>query len=136
MFSIEFPASPENVSTVRIFAAAVARHYGSDALEIEDLKIALSEACGRAISHAGTDSGETISVRATAGPGMLTFEVNANLRAELLRSSETAGGEMQTEEQMIALSAELIGALYPDAEFIDTDEGTFFRFSVPAPRAA
>ena len=33
---------------------------------------------------------------------------------------------------MLALSAELISALFPDAEFIDTPDGTFFRLSVLA----
>lgn len=136
VFSIEFPASPECVGTARIFAAAVARHYGSDAMEIEDVKIALSEACTKAISHAGADSTETVAVRATVGPGMLTYEVNGHRRSELLQSARTAAESAQTEENMIALSAELIGALFPDAEFVDTDEGTFFRFSVPAPSAA
>lgn len=131
MFSISFPAEPVHVSTARIFSAAVARHFGADAVDIEDLKIALTEACGSAISHSRTGDSEPVRVAATPAAGMLTYEVNGHRRTDLLN---TPSGEIEqsTEEQMIALSAELIGALFPDAEFIDKPEGTFFRLSVLA----
>jgi serine/threonine-protein kinase RsbW len=131
LFSISFPAEAVHVSTARIFSAAVARHFGADAADIEDLKIALTEACGSAISHARTGGSEQVRVAATPGAGMLTYEVNGHRRTDLLN---TPSGEIEqnTEEQMIALSAELIGALFPNAEFIDKPEGTFFRLSVLA----
>ena len=135
MFSISFPAEPVHVSTARIFSAAVARHYGADAADVEDLKIALTEACGSAISHARSRNSEPVRVAATPGAGMLTYEVNGHRRTELL-NTPTSDHEQSTEEQMIALSAELIGALFPDAEFIDKPEGTFFRLSVPASGAS
>jgi anti-sigma regulatory factor (Ser/Thr protein kinase) len=131
LFSIEFPPEAVHVSTARIFSAAVARHFGADPADIEDLKIALTEACGSAISHVNDGSAEPVRLAAVPGGGMLTFEVNGHRRGELLRSDSPAA-EPTTEEQMIALSAELIGALFPDAEFIDKPEGTFFRLSVPA----
>jgi serine/threonine-protein kinase RsbW len=135
LFSISFPAEAVHVSTARIFSAAVARHFGADAADIEDLKIALTEACGSAISHAKTGGSESVKLSATPGAGMLTYEVNGHRRTDLLN---TPGGEIEqsTEEQMIALSAELIGALFPDAEFIDKPEGTFFRLSVLASGAS
>lgn len=136
MFSIELPASAEHISTARIFAAAVARHFGCDAGDVEDLKIALSEACGSAISHSGPGSNQPVKVRATPSPGILTFEINADRKSELERSAEAATASENTEEQMLALSAELIAALFPDAEFLDSPEGTFFRLSVAAPTAA
>jgi anti-sigma regulatory factor (Ser/Thr protein kinase) len=136
MFSIELPASAEHISTARIFAAAVARHFGCDAGDIEDLKIVLSEACGSAISHSGAEPAEPVKVRATTSPGILTFEINADRKGELERSAASATTGVDTEEQMLALSAELIAALFPDAEFLDTPEGTFFRLSVAAPSAA
>ncbi|HEX2180392.1 MAG TPA: ATP-binding protein [Actinomycetota bacterium] len=136
MFSIELPASAEHISTARIFAAAVARHFGCDAGDIEDLKIVLSEACGSAISHSGRGSNQPVKVRATPSPGLLTFEINADRKSELERSAESAPARENTEEQMLALSAELIAALFPDAEFLDSPEGTFFRLSVAAPTAA
>lgn len=130
MFSIEFPAKAEHVSTARIFSSAIARHFGADPADIEDLKIALTEACGSAISHVESGSAEPVRLAAFPGGGLLTFEVNGHRRGELL-SSPAPAGEPTTEEHMIALSAELIGALFPDAEFIDKPEGTFFRLSVP-----
>jgi hypothetical protein len=131
LFSISLPAEPVHVSTARIFSAAVARHFGADAADIEDLKIALTEACGSAISHSRTGDSEPVRVAATPAEGMLIYEVNGHRRTDLLNTPSGEVGE-STEEQMIALSAELIGALFPDAEFIDKPEGTFFRLSVLA----
>ncbi|MEX0789571.1 MAG: ATP-binding protein, partial [Actinomycetota bacterium] len=121
MFSIEFPAQGVHVGTARIFSAAIARHFGADPADIDDLKIALTEACGSAISHVEVGSLEPVRVAASPGGGILTFEVNGHRRGELLSSDAEA--EPTTEEQMIALSAVLIGALFPDAEFIDKPEG-------------
>lgn len=125
-FTIDFPPRAHFVSTARIFCGAVARHYGCDPADIEDLKIALSEACSSAISHAGRTSDEPVRLVATPDGGMLTFEVNGHRRRELEGRSD---GD-DTEQHMMALSAELIAALFPDAEFVDTPEGTFFRISV------
>lgn len=135
LFSIEFPPDAHHVSTARIFSAAVARHFGADPADIDDLKIALTEACGSAISHSRGAAAQPIRVSASPASGMLTFEVNGHRRAELLDRSATGPGEMNTEEQILALSAELISALFPDAEFVDTPDGTFFRLSVLADRA-
>lgn len=123
------------MSTARIFSAAVARHFDADAADVEDLKIALTEACGSAIAHAKSAPSEPVRISATPGAGMLTYEVNGHRRTELLNTTPS-DLEQSTEEQMIALSAELIGALFPDAEFIDKPEGTFFRLSVPASGAS
>lgn len=135
LFSIEFPPDANNVSTARIFSAAVARHFGADPADVDDLKIALTEACGSAISHSRGTGAEPIRVSAIPASGMLTFEVNGHRRAELMDRSASGDGEMDTEQQMLALSAELISALFPDAEFVDTPQGTFFRLSVMAERA-
>ncbi|CAN5888400.1 hypothetical protein BH23ACT12_BH23ACT12_05410 [soil metagenome] len=131
MFSIEFPAEAVHVSTARIFSAAVARHFGADPADIEDVKIALTEACGSAISHVKDGSPEPVRVAAVPERGMLTFEVNGHRRGELMPPA-SSNADLNTEQHKIALSAELIGALFPDAEFFDRPEGTFFRLSVPA----
>lgn len=135
LFSIEFPPDANNVSTARIFSAAVARHFGADPADIDDLKIALTEACGSAISHSRGSAAQPIRISAIPASGMLTFEVNGHRRAELLDRDASGGGEMDTGQQILALSAELISALFPDAEFVDTSQGTFFRLSVLADRA-
>jgi anti-sigma regulatory factor (Ser/Thr protein kinase) len=126
-FTIDFPPQADFVSTARIFCGAVARHYGCDPADIEDLKIALSEACSSAISHSGTGSQEPVRLAATPQDGLLTFEVNGHRREEL---EDVSGDADDTGRQMLALSAELIAALFPDAEFVDTPNGTFFRISV------
>src|SRR4029078_3048451 len=67
---LEVPARSDHLGTARAFAAAVARHYDVDAEVVDDLKIAISEACVDAL--ADTDP---VRVRAEDLGRSLRFEV-------------------------------------------------------------
>ncbi|MGA9466298.1 MAG: anti-sigma B factor RsbW [Exiguobacterium marinum] len=47
-----FPAKPEYVGVVRLVVSGIANRMGYTYDEIEDIKIAVSEACGNAVQHA------------------------------------------------------------------------------------
>ncbi len=52
-FSLEFACEPDFISTARLFAGAAARYYGCDEDVVQDVKIAVSEACTNAVkAHA------------------------------------------------------------------------------------
>ena len=53
--TMNIPGKPEYVGTVRIAVAHVASHAGFDIEEIDDIKIAVSEACTNIISHSHED---------------------------------------------------------------------------------
>lgn len=128
MFSLDFPARAGYVSTARIFAAAVARQFGCGADDIEDLKLALSEACGRALAPGDPDASLPIRLRITPGNDKVVFEMEGPGPADFDGSA--------TGEHMLALGEELIYALFPEVEYSETREGTRFKISVPVPSPA
>lgn len=61
------PAKPEYVGIVRLTTSGVANRMGYSYDDIEDIKIAVSEACTNAVNHAykGEESG-TVSIKITS----------------------------------------------------------------------
>ena len=64
---LAIPPDPEQVRTARLFAAAAARHFEIDEERVEDLKVAVSEACTNAIKSHMT-AGLSDPVRIVAAP--------------------------------------------------------------------
>jgi serine/threonine-protein kinase RsbW len=73
---LDIPPDPEQVRTARLFAAATARHFQLDEERVEDLKVAISEACTNAItSHARAGISDPVTIVATRIPSGLRFAV-------------------------------------------------------------
>ncbi len=53
--NMSLPSKPEYVSIARLAASFVANQMGFDIEIIEDIKLAVGEACNNAILHSGTD---------------------------------------------------------------------------------
>jgi serine/threonine-protein kinase RsbW len=127
-FTLQVPSDPAYVATARIFSSAVARQFQAGEDDIEDLKLAVSEACtGSMRQGTGADEGVRVTVR--RDPPVLWFEVS---RAE----SEPADGEVtpQPDDVATGLGLEIIRALFEDAQLARSEEGDpVVRFSVPVP---
>jgi serine/threonine-protein kinase RsbW len=138
-FLLEFPPEAPYVSTARIFAAGVARTYGTDEDFVEDLKVAVSEACTSAIK-----AREDGAVR---GPVRLSVRRDADL---LSFEAEDAGivpagdgpepvipsSGSTSEDIARRLSLEVIRALFPSTEIVPNQQGGGnIRFSLPLPAA-
>lgn len=54
--NISLPSKPEYVSVARLTASVIASQMGFDVEAIEDIKLAVGEACNNAVMHSGTDS--------------------------------------------------------------------------------
>jgi anti-sigma regulatory factor (Ser/Thr protein kinase) len=138
-FLIEFPPEAHYVSTARIFAAGVARTYGADEDLVEDLKIAVSEACTNAIrarEGGSVDGPVRLSVRREADS--LSFEaenvgiIPASDKAEAVIPSSGSTSEDITRR----LSLETIQVLFPSTEIVpNRDGGGNIRFSLTLPPA-
>ena len=70
---MDLPTNPEYVSVARLTVSAISNTIGFNVEEIEDIKIALSEACANAIRHSQKD---TFSLHFELEPGKLTFQVS------------------------------------------------------------
>ena len=123
-FTLELPKDPAFVATARMFASSLARHFEVDEGVIEDLKLAVSEACTRALATLNGND-EPIALSASRDNGRLTFEVSQGDAVEVT--------DKPSQEQLSAgLSLELITALFEDAEIgADPAGRPVVRFSIP-----
>ena len=58
LFKLSVPGKPEYVSTVRMTAAALASTAGFDVEAIDDIKVAVSEACTNVVRHGTKESND------------------------------------------------------------------------------
>ncbi|MGH2677199.1 MAG: ATP-binding protein [Actinomycetota bacterium] len=127
-FTLEVPPDPAYVSAARLFAATVARQVGVAEENLDDVKVAIGEACARALATAPE---RPLSVRAERGDGRLAFEVDQGQASPASPSDLTSTPTPQ--ELAVGLNLELIAALFDDADVIEGSEGTpMVRFSVEA----
>ena len=127
-FLLEFPPEAHYVSTARIFAAGVARSFGADEDLVEDLKVAVSEACTSAIRA-------RLSARRDAD--VLLFEAedtgivpSGDSPEPVLRSTGST-----SEDIARRLSLETIRALFPSTEIVPNHQGGGnIRISLVLPR--
>jgi len=122
-FVLEVPARSEHLGTARAFAAAVARHYDVDAEVVDDLKIAISEACVDALAET-----EPLRVRAEDLGRSLRFEV-----VSPRREGGTGDDRPALDELGAPARLELIRALFDDAALETADGERVVRFTVPLP---
>jgi serine/threonine-protein kinase RsbW len=125
-FSLELPPDPAFMATARMFASSLARHFEIDEGTVEDLKLAISEACTRAL--AAKEQGHPVSLRVARDDARLVFEISqGDLRAAVGEDTPTPSHE----ELAAGMSLELITALFEDAEIASDDAGEpVLRFSV------
>lgn len=78
---LEVPSAPEYVSIVRQAVEGIARRMDFDELQIEDLKLAVGEACTNAVRHGcAKDDLQHIAVRCTVMNDGLSVEVRNDIR--------------------------------------------------------
>jgi len=119
LFELQLPSLAEHLATARSFVAAVARHYDVTGEAVEDLKIAISEACVDALV-----AGSGIRVRAEEVGHAVAFEVDAPEAAET--PEQDALDELGAPARL-----ELIRSLFPDATAASDNGRRAIRFSLP-----
>jgi anti-sigma regulatory factor (Ser/Thr protein kinase) len=121
-FSLELPPAPISIGTARLFSATVARFYNCEEEAVEDLKLAVSEACTVSI-RTNEDRGHPVRLAIEGDPDGLTFSI------------EDGGSTVPTDGGDDALEVpggELIRALFPHAEVVsNAGGGADVRFSIP-----
>jgi serine/threonine-protein kinase RsbW len=103
---IEFPRKPEYVRTVRQAVAVLARLHGADDGAVEDIKLAVSEACNTAVSSVGEPGDSPVELLARGGAEGLVIEL-VDADAKLAHPVAGPSGDISTEdlpfEQAMAL---------------------------------
>ena len=125
-FTLELPSDPAFITTARMFACSLARHFDMEE-SVDDLTLAISEACTRALAAESTNG--SLFVRVMLDDGRLVFEIpQGDLRAPADSDTPTPSHEAMA----AGLSLELITALFEDtAMAVDEQGGPVLRFSIP-----
>ncbi len=127
-FRIELPPDPAYVATVRLFASSVARQAGVAEEVMDDVKLAIGEACSRALG--GSDADTPLWVAAELDAGRLMFQIS---QGDVGLPPPDEVDTPTPAELAKGLSLELVTALFDDAEVVSASDGRpVMRFSVPA----
>ncbi len=118
---LRIPSKPEWVAVARLAVAAIANRLPFSVEEIEDLKLAIAEACTICIQHGA--GGETIDIVCQAATTQLRVEVRDHRYR--LRAADLGSAKRQSVMNVEGLGIFLIGALMDDLEYnIDSQLGT------------
>jgi anti-sigma regulatory factor (Ser/Thr protein kinase) len=112
---IELVADPALLATARLFAAAAARAAGCDDDVVEDVRLAVSEACARAMR--GAVDGDRIGIDAHLGLANVAFVVEGP-------RGPAADDDID--------GLDLVAALFPSATTSADGRRATIRFDAPA----
>ncbi|MEC3995949.1 ATP-binding protein [Actinacidiphila sp. DG2A-62] len=126
-----FSAQPEHVRTARLVAAAVARRAGVDEAALDEVRLAVGEACSRAVGlHRNSALEEPVRVRLTEEDKKFSIEVADEVPGTGAGAApDGAADEAADDEGEMGLA--VISGLVDDFEVIDGDKGGIIRMSWP-----
>ncbi|MFI2372045.1 ATP-binding protein [Streptomyces sp. NPDC018833] len=133
---LRFSAQPEHVRTARLVAAAVARRAGVDEAVLDEVRLAVGEACSRAVglhrSH-----GLTAPVRVLLSEEEKTFSIEVGDEVPGSGGGAAAGGRAADEAAADAdeedeMGLAVISGLVDDMEVSSSEGGGVIRMSWPA----
>ncbi|MFF8728890.1 ATP-binding protein [Streptomyces sp. NPDC015171] len=128
---LRFSALPEHVRTARLVAAAVARRAGVDEAVLDEVRLAVGEACSRAVGlH--QNSGVTAPVKVALIEEEKQFSIEVGDEApHAVPGSDTRAqdGDVEAEEDEMGLA--VISGLVDDVEVTTGQDGGLIRMTWP-----
>ncbi|MGI5456654.1 ATP-binding protein [Streptomyces sp. CA-249302] len=135
---LRFSALPEHVRTARLVAAAVARRAGVDEAVLDEVRLAVGEACTRAVGlHQNAGITAPVKVQLIEEEKQFSIEVGdeAPRTAPGDRAPGAAGDDLEAEEDEMGLA--VISGLVDDVEVTAGENGGQIRMTWPtAPPSA
>ncbi|MEV5436710.1 ATP-binding protein [Streptomyces sp. NPDC052682] len=129
---LRFSALPEHVRTARLVAAAVARRAGVDEAVLDEVRLAVGEACTRAVGLHRT-SGVSAPVKVLLIEEEKQFSIEVGDEAPHAvpgdPASGTADGDVETDEDEMGLA--VISGLVDDVEVTTGENGGQIRMTWP-----
>ena len=129
---LRFSALPEHVRTARLVAAAVARRAGVDEAVLDEVRLAVGEACSRAVGlHHNAGITTPVQVKLIEEEKQFSIEVGdeAPRSAPGDRAPGAAGDDVETEEDEMGLA--VISGLVDDVEVTAGENGGSIRMTWP-----
>ncbi|MFA3843131.1 ATP-binding protein [Streptomyces aureus] len=132
---LRFSAQPEHVRTARLVAAAVARRAGVDEAVLDEVRLAVGEACSRAVGlHRSSGIAAPVRVILTEEEKQFSIEVGDEAPRSVPgdQSSDAPGGsddlEVEGEDDM---GLAVISGLVDDVEVTTDESGGLIRMTWP-----
>ncbi|MEU5978650.1 ATP-binding protein [Streptomyces sp. NPDC047315] len=135
---LRFSAQPEHVRTARLVAAAVARRAGVDEAVLDEVRLAVGEACSRAVGlHRSHGITSPIKVVLTEEDKTFSIEVGDEVSggpggdASQGGAAGSYGGADDETDGEDDMGLAVISGLVDDVEVSSTEEGGVIRMSWP-----
>ncbi|WP_423833678.1 ATP-binding protein [Streptomyces manipurensis] len=133
---LRFSAQPEHVRTARLVAAAVARRAGVEEAVLDEVRLAVGEACSRAVGlHRGIGLTAPVRVVLTEEDKTFSIEVGDEVPVAGTAAGDAAAGggaaadsDVDTEDEM---GLAVISGLVDDLEVTSGESGGTIRMSWP-----
>ncbi|MEV7561509.1 ATP-binding protein [Streptomyces sp. NPDC048331] len=133
---LRFSAQPEHVRTARLVAAAVARRVGVEEAVLDEVRLAVGEACSRAVGlHRSNGLTAPVRVVLTEDDKVFSIEVGDEVPAPSGGGADAVPGitavlesEGETEDEM---GLAVISGLVDDVEVSSGESGGTIRMSWP-----
>ncbi|GAA1421409.1 ATP-binding protein [Streptomyces thermospinosisporus] len=130
---LRFSALPEHVRTARLVAAAVARRAGVDEAVLDEVRLAVGEACSRAVGlHQAGGISAPVKVLLIEEEKQFSIEVGDEAPHAVPGGSGSAsgsGGDAEVEEDQMGLA--VISGLVDDVEVSAGEHGGSIRMRWP-----
>ncbi|QFQ99234.1 ATP-binding protein [Streptomyces phaeolivaceus] len=129
---LRFSALPEHVRTARLVAAAVARRSGVDEAVLDEVRLAVGEACTRAVGlHQSSGISAPVRVLLIEEEKQFSIEVGDEAPHAVPgdRSSGAGDGDAEIEEDDMGLA--VISGLVDDVEVSAGENGGLIRMTWP-----
>jgi anti-sigma regulatory factor (Ser/Thr protein kinase) len=135
---LRFSALPEHVRTARLVAAAVARRAGVDEAVLDEVRLAVGEACTRAVGlHQTVGITAPVKVLLIEEEKQFSIEVGDEAPHAVPGDRDAGSGEevdVETEEDEMGLA--VISGLVDDVEVTAGEHGGSIRMTWPSTSAA
>jgi anti-sigma regulatory factor (Ser/Thr protein kinase) len=130
---LRFSALPEHVRTARLVAAAVARRAGVDEAVLDEVRLAVGEACSRAVGlHQVAGIAEPVRVALIEEEKQFSIEVGDEAPRSVpgdRASGGAADADVEAEEDEMGLA--VISGLVDDVEVTAGEHGGLIRMTWP-----
>ncbi|WP_377270108.1 ATP-binding protein [Peterkaempfera sp. SMS 1(5)a] len=127
---LRFSALPEHVRTARLVAAAVARRAGVDESVLDEVRLAVGEACSRAVGlHRRSGVDDPVRVTLVEQEKRFLIEVGDGVGPEPDAASKAASDTDDTAEDQMGLA--VISGLVDDLDVGSDSTGGVIRMSWP-----
>ncbi|MER5531737.1 ATP-binding protein [Streptomyces sp. NPDC002677] len=130
---LRFSALPEHVRTARLVAAAVARRAGVDEAVLDEVRLAVGEACSRAVGlHQSAGITEPVRVALIEDEKQFSIEVGDEAPRSVpvdRATGATPDADVEAEEDEMGLA--VISGLVDDVEVTAGEHGGLIRMTWP-----